>query len=66
VQPAPAATTLAVQGATGRVARCEDHAGGGLTKFRERLEGEVNAQTGERFHIFQDRDMGRSMGGADQ
>lgn len=33
----------------------DDHDCGRLTEFRERLKGEVNAQTGELFHIFQDR-----------
>jgi cobaltochelatase CobT len=33
----------------------DEHDGGYLTEFRERLSGEVFAQTGERFDIFQDR-----------
>lgn len=31
------------------------HDFGGVTKFRERLEGEVKIQSGQRFEIFQDR-----------
>ncbi len=33
----------------------DEHENGRLTEFRERLSGEVRIQTGERFHIFQDR-----------
>lgn len=33
----------------------DDHDGGHITKFRERLEGEVRMQMGKRFPIFQDR-----------
>jgi hypothetical protein len=33
----------------------DDHDGGRITKFRERLEGEVRMQTGKAFPIFQDR-----------
>src|SRR5438094_877627 len=33
----------------------DDHDRGMLTEFRKRLSGEVFAQTGEIFHIFQDR-----------
>jgi cobaltochelatase CobT len=31
------------------------HEGGRITRFRERLEGEVKIQTGKPFEIFQDR-----------
>jgi len=33
----------------------DDHELGGITKLRERLEGEVKIQTGQPFEIFQDR-----------
>lgn len=33
----------------------DEHDAGYLTDFRERLSGEVRAQTGMRFDIFQDR-----------
>jgi hypothetical protein len=33
----------------------DDHDGGRITNFRERLEGEVRMQTGKSFPIFQDR-----------
>jgi cobaltochelatase CobT len=33
----------------------DDHDGGRITKFRERLEGEVRMQAGKAFPIFQDR-----------
>lgn len=33
----------------------DDHDGGRITRFRERLEGEVRMQTGRKFPIFQDR-----------
>src|SRR6185437_475056 len=33
----------------------DDHEGGRITNFRERLEGEVRMQTGKAFPIFQDR-----------
>ena len=33
----------------------DEHDAGYLTEFRERLSGEVRAQTGRRFDIFQDR-----------
>ena len=33
----------------------DDHDGGLITKFRERIEGEVRMQTGKAFNIFQDR-----------
>jgi len=33
----------------------DDHDGGRITKFRERLEGEVRMQSGKAFPIFQDR-----------
>ena len=33
----------------------DEHEGGRLTEFRERLSAEVQMQTGEEFPIFQDR-----------
>jgi cobaltochelatase CobT len=33
----------------------DDHDLGGITKFRQRLEGEVKVQTGQSFEVFQDR-----------
>ena len=33
----------------------DQHANGRLTQFCERLSGEVRMQTGDKFHIFQDR-----------
>jgi hypothetical protein len=33
----------------------DQHEGGKLTQFRERLAAEIQVQTGEKFPIFQDR-----------
>jgi TIR domain len=38
------------------VRQVDDHDGGNLSRIREKLSGELQAQTGEKFEVFQDRE----------